>query len=115
MEFIFLNKNDLETDIITTVLIEEKIPFYLKKKVVKTCLFSDDIEEDDVMIIEEFYDIHTYTDLNHFDFVKIVANKKIEEIKKLERCFKKKVSKKDVCGLLKKNITNTNNRYKDKR
>ena len=48
MKFVFCDKSDLETDIITNVLYTEKIPYKLKSKKVHCCFIDE--EEEDVMM-----------------------------------------------------------------
>ena len=108
MEFVFNDKSKIEMNIITDVLYEEKIPYKLKKNILKS-VFIDDEDEEDFVIFEELYDIHCFTDLEHFDFVKHIAYKKIEDRIHLERSYLK-VRKKRVQRVSKKNITNTNSK-----
>lgn len=111
-EFVFTDKCKVEMDIITDVLDTENIPYKLKKYLIKDIIFCDD-EDDDFIMVEELYNIHCFTDLDHFDFVKHIAYKKIEDKVHLERNFllpayKRKVRKTNVQRVYKKNITNTN-------
>lgn len=114
MKFVFYDKTNDETNIITNILYTEKITYFVKEKIIKSFFFAEEEDDDCAIIVEKLYDIYVYTDLAHFDFVKIVANKKLKEIKKLERCYRKKVNKKNVCGLFKKNLANTNIRNTNK-
>ena len=109
MKFVFYDKCKVEMEIITDVLAEERIPYKIKKSVVKDFIFSEDDDDDDsICIVEEMYNIEVHTDLEHFDFVKAIAYKKIENRIHLERSFLKKVGKRNVQRVYKKNITNTN-------
>ena len=106
MKFIFYDKSKVEMNIITDILYEEKISYKIKPYIVKDYFF----DEEDFCIIEELYNIECFTDLEHFDFVKHIAYKKIKNRINLEKCYLKKVSKKYVQRVYQKNTTNTNNR-----
>lgn len=111
-EFVFTDKSIVEMNIITDVLIVEKIPYKLKTFIIKDYLFDDE-GETDFVIMEEMYNIHCFTDLEHFDFVKHIAYKKIEEKRKLEKnyllpAYDKKKVRRNVQRIHKKNSTNTN-------
>ena len=120
-KFVFYNKSEVEMNIITDVLYEEKILYKIKKFIVKDFIFNDDEEDEDFCIIEEMYNIYCFTDLEHFDFVKHVAYNKIENRMKLEKFYmlepyqeEKKVSKKHVQRVSKKNTANTNRKRRSK-
>ena len=113
-KFVFCDKSKVEMNIITDVLYDEKIPYKLETKEVKHFCFCDDEEEDDFVFVEEMYNIHCFTDLEHFDFVKHIAYKKINQRIYLERCALKKVSKKNVQRVSKKNTTNTHSKHRSK-
>lgn len=111
MKFVFYDKSKVEMEIITDVLSEERIPYKIKKYVVKDFIFSendDDDDDDGICIVEEMYNIEVHTDLEHFDFVKAIAYKKIENRIHLERSYLMKEGKRNVQRVHKKNITNTN-------
>ena len=110
MTFVFSDKSKVEMEIITDLLHEENIPYKIKRYVMHDFFFEEDEDEDNFVIIEELYEIDCYTDLYHFDFINALANKRIKDRIKLERCFMKKVRKQDVQRIYKKNITNTNNK-----
>lgn len=112
MEFVFSDKSKVEMDIITDVLYEEKIPYKIKKNIIKS-IFSDEDEDEDFIIVEELYDIHCFTDLEHFDFIKHVAYKKIENRIHLERSYLK-VRRKHVHRVSKKNSSDTNSKDRGK-
>ena len=114
MKFVFCDKSKTEMNVITNVLYEEKIPHKIRPYLVKDYFFSEDDDDDDFCIVEEMYNIEVYTDLEHFDFVKAIAYKKIKDRIQLEKCYIKKVSKKHVQRVHKKDITNTDNRNKGK-
>lgn len=118
MKFIFYDKSKVEMNIITDVLYEEKIPYKLKKYLVQDFVIEsdddDDDEEENICIIEEMYNIEIYTDLAHFDFIKQITDKKIQNRLQLEKCFLQESEKNNVLQLHKKNITNPNNRDKSK-
>ena len=113
MKFVFFDKIKTEFNIITDILNQENIPYKIQKKLVNNFFLDDD--DEDFVIVEELYDIHCFTDLKHFEFVKHIADKKIENRLNLERCFWKKARrKKNVQRISKKNITNTNRKNRDK-
>ena len=117
MKFIFYDKSAVEMSIITDVLYEEKIPYKIKKYIVKDFIFGDnedDEDDEDFCIIEELYNIEIYTDLEHFDFIKQIADERIKNRINLEKCFLQESEKDNVRQLHKKNTTNTNNRDKSK-
>ena len=115
MEFVFCDKSRIEMDIITDVLVEENIPYKIVTKIIKDYFFdNEDEDEEDFMIIEELYDIHCFTNFEHFEFVKHVGDKRIKQRIHLERSFLKKGSKKSVQRVHKKNTTNTNNKNRNK-
>ena len=111
MKFVFCDKSDLEADIITNVLYTEKIPYKLKSKKVHCC-FIDEEEEDCECVVKTVYDIYTDTDLEHYDFVKEISERKIMERVKLEFCYMRKARKPNVPRVHKKSITNTNSKDK---
>lgn len=94
-EFVFNDISKVEMNIITDVLESEKIPYKIKKYVTKDYFFDDE-DDDDFVIVEELYNVHCFTDLEHFDFVKHIAYKKIENRMNLEKCYLKKVRKKCI-------------------
>lgn len=112
-KFVFNDKSKVEMNIITDVLAEENIPCKILKFVVRD-FFFDDEDEEDFCIIEEMYNIECFTDLEHYDFVKHIAYKKIEDRMKLEKCYIKEASKKRVQRVSKKNPTNTNTKRRSK-
>lgn len=108
MKFVFFDKSNTEADIILRLLIQENMPFYIKRKVTKDIFFGED-DDEDIIICEELFDIHINTDLEHFDYIKSVADKRIENRIYLEKCYLKSSRKgRNVQRLFKKNITNTN-------
>lgn len=121
-QFVFCDKSKPEMEIITDVLYSENIRYKIKSFLVKEFIFDEAEDEDnddefeDFVIIEEMYNIICFTDLEHFDFVKHLANKKIKDRLNLERCYFKKAAKgKNVSRISKKNTTNTNKGNKSKR
>ena len=107
MKFVFCNKSELETDIITNVLYTEKIPYKVKSKKVHACFVDEEEDYCDCMV-QTVYDIFVNTDLDHFDFVKEISERKIMDRVKLEFCYMKKARKRNVQRIHKKGITNTN-------
>jgi hypothetical protein len=110
MKFVFYDKSKVEMNVITDILYAEKIPYKIRPYIVKDFFFGDDDEDDDdgFCIIEEMYNIECFTDLEHFEFVKSIAEEQIRNRLNLERCYLKKESKKRVQRVHKKNIANTN-------
>lgn len=118
-QFVFYDKSKTEMEIIIDVLASENIRYKIKSFLVKDFIFNEDDEEDDddeFIIIEEMYDITCFTTLEHFDFVKHLANERIKNKIHLERNYllpsyikkkKQKGKKKNVSRISKKNITNT--------
>lgn len=114
MEFVFCNKSKMEMDVITDVLHEENISYKIRKKVVEN-VFFDDEDDEDFVIIEETYEVHCFTDLEHFDFIKTITDEKIKNRIKLERCYIKKAKvRKDVQAISKKDNRDTINRNQSK-
>lgn len=115
MKFVFVDKSKVEMEIITNVLHEENIRYKIKSKIIKD-MFIDEDDEPDFIIVEELYDIECFTDLEYFDFVKYVADKRFENRIKLEKDYiSKKKARKDVQWLPKKNITNSDSKHRSKR
>lgn len=128
MNFVFCDKCKPEMEIITDVLYSEKIPYKINRFLVKDFIFDDndkEIEEDNeddedsgIVIIEEKYDIICFTDLEHFDFIKYLANEKIKKQIDLERNYLLPAydngEKKRVLRVFKKTIANTNKRNRSK-
>lgn len=121
MEFVFSDKCKVDMDVITDLLYEEKIPYKINKYIRQDYFFDEDDEEDDIVIVEELYNIHCFTDLDHFDFIKHLADKKIADRIKLESFYlmksykkKKEVSKKNVQRIHKKNTANPNSKNRNK-
>lgn len=111
MKFVFLEKSDLETDIITNVLYTEKIPYKIKSKEIRACFFDE--EEDYCEChVHTVYDIFVDTDLEHFDYIKYISEKKIQERVDLEICYMRKARRNNVSRIHKKDIANTNSRNK---
>lgn len=99
MKFVFLDKHELEADIITKILAQEKIPFKTKCKLKQlscenNCSCDDDknCENCDGIFIE-IYEIASYTDLEHFEFIKAITEKEIENINMLNKCYYKSSTK----------------------
>jgi len=113
MKFVFCDKSDLESDIITNVLYTEKIPYKVKSKEIHAC-FYDEEEDYCECMVKTVYDIFVDTDLEHYDFVKAISEQKIMERVKLEFCYMKKARKRNVPRIYKKGITNTNSRNQSK-
>lgn len=112
MRFVFCDKSDLETDIITDMLYTEKIPYKVKSKPVYVC-FADEEEEDCECIHKTIYDIYVNTDLEHFDFIKVIAEKKIRERVKLELSYLKK-ARRNVQRVHKKSVADTDSKNPSK-
>lgn len=113
MKFVFYDKSDLETDIITDILYTEKIPYKIKSKEVDVCFFDEEEEICDC-VVKTVYNIYVNTDLDHFDFVNTIAEKKIMERVHLEFCYMKEEKERNVQRVHKKSSTNTNSRNKSK-
>ena len=88
--FIFTNCTETEADIITNFLAQENILFKTKER--KRPIYYDENDDDPSDYIS-IYDIDCYTDLEHFDFIKVIANKKIEKLRVLDKIFYSKVGK----------------------
>ena len=92
MIFVFADKNKYETDIITKILLQEKIWFKIKERQIPVD-YGDEEPCDYVSI----FDICCYTDLIHYNFIKSIINKKINRIKQLDKMYySKKIGKKNV-------------------
>ena len=98
MKFVFLDNSEYEADIITKVLSQENILFKTKER--KLPVYFDD-EDDEPCDYMSLYDITCFTDLAHYDFVKKITNKKIDNIKILNKIYYTKKAakrgKKSVC------------------
>ena len=92
MNFVFLDNNEYEADIITKVLSQENILFKTKER--RLPLYIDDDDEEPCDFVS-LYDITCFTDLAHYDFVKKITNKKIDDVKILNKIYyTKKAAKK---------------------
>lgn len=88
--FIFSNNTENEADIIANFLSQENISFKTKER--KEPIYSD-CEEYEPYDYISIYDICCFTDLEHFDFVKTITSKKIENYRKLNKLFYSKTGK----------------------
>lgn len=93
MKFVFYDKMEYEADIIADILDSEGIKFQTKQYFVEIPMFPDSIEDDEFAVSERF-DITVNTSVEHFDFVKRLADEKIEHINKLNRCYYKQPASK---------------------
>ena len=93
MRFVFFDKTETEMELIVEVLKSENIYYKIERKITHSCFFDIE-EEEDFIISEEFYNIICFTDLNHFDFVKKIAEEKIENMYHLEKCYIKSFKRK---------------------
>ena len=93
MKFVFSDNNEHEANIIANFLNQENISF--KTSVRKVPIFID-YEDDEPYDFVEIFDITCNTDLEHFDFVKNITNKKIKAIRDLNRIYYTKEVKKRV-------------------
>ena len=113
MKFVFCDKSDLETNIITNVLQTEKIPYKVKSKKVHACFYDEEEDDYECMFqVANVYDIFVNTDLEHYDFVKAIAENEIRKIVKLEICYMKQARRRYVQRVHKKSIANPNSRDK---
>ena len=78
--FLLEKKHPIETDIIVDILKSERIPYKLKA-----------IKQEYYFIPSKIlgYDIEIYSDLEHFDFAKILINQRLNNIGMLEVAFDK--------------------------
>ena len=90
MKFVFLDKNAVETDIITDILSTENIRYKVAEKPVT--IISMPLMTTEILM----YDIEINTTLEYFDFVNRIANRKIKELVKLEKCYAKQVKKRKI-------------------
>lgn len=81
MKFVFLNKNPVETDIIIDILTNEHIGYKIKEQAVS--IISTPFISTELIT----YDIEINTSLEYFDFINKIANKKMKQLLKLERCY----------------------------
>ena len=88
--FVFPNNTENEADVIAEFLLQENIPFKTKER--KEPIFCD-CEDDEPYDYISIYDISCYTDLQHFDFVKTITDKKIEKFRALNKVFYSKIGK----------------------
>lgn len=93
MKFVFFDKNDLEADIIKEILSQEGIPHITRERTIAFLMSEEDEDEVNDYFVTKSYDIEVRTDLEHFDFIKKLSDKKIAQRKMLERCFSKKSRK----------------------
>lgn len=88
MIFYFNDKNDFEKRIIDDILCEH----HIKHKIITNHIPYDSEEEED--FIDEIYiisyDIQVDTSLEMFDYLKWLVDKRIIQVVKLNKCFKKK-------------------------
>lgn len=89
--FVFPNNTESEADIIANFLAQENISFKTKER--KEPIYCD-CEDDEPCDYLSIYDIVCFTDLEHFDFVKNITSKKIENFRNLNKIFYSKTAKK---------------------
>ena len=114
--FVFPNNTESEADIVANFLAQENIPFKTKER--REPIYCD-CEDDEPCDYIPIYDITCFTDLQHFDFVKIKTDKKIENFRALNKVFYSKIGKrsKKVRERIEKvlNKKNINDEKKQKR
>ena len=113
-EFVFTDNNENEADIITNVLYQENILFKTRQRKVPVYCDCEDDEPCDYM---DIYDISCFTDLEHYDFVKSITDKKIERIRTLNKVFFTKNGKrsKKVIARMEKTLNNANRNIHNKK
>lgn len=89
MNFNFVDKTEMEADIIAEVLKSENILFKtIKRNVVAHCVCEDGCEDEYMPPVTiPIYTISVYTTIEHFEFVKKITENRIKNIKMLDRCF----------------------------
>jgi len=113
--FVFPDNTEKEADIIVDFLSEENISF--KTKVRKEPIYCDG-ENDEPCDYIPIYDIVCFTDLQHFDFVKTITDKKIKNFRALNEIFYSKIGKRSkkvrerIEKVLNKNINDEKKRRK---
>lgn len=90
MIFCFPDNNENEADIIANFLAQENILFKTRERKIPVYCECDEDEPCDYISI---FDIYCNTDLQHFDFVKNITDKKIKTIRTLNKVFYEKVAK----------------------
>lgn len=100
MKLYFIDKSEIETEIITDILYSEGIRFQIERHAEVLMPF----------IIGEVCDIACYTDYEHFEYVKYLFKKAKKRYTRLERCFSKR-ERKNVQRVSKKITTDTDNRH----
>lgn len=116
MNFNFIDKTELEADIIAEVLQSENIAFKTKKRYAHAyydipngndCEFASSITI-------PIYTITAFTTVEHFEFVKKITEERLKNIRLLNRCFyeNEDEDKDEFFELCEENFTNTNCRHK---
>lgn len=95
MKFVFPDCNEYEANIIANFLAQDNIIFKTYQRKVPLYIEYEDDEPYDYI---DIYDIVCNTDLAYYDFAKNIINKKIKEIKDLNKIYymKEKKGKKRV-------------------
>ena len=88
MIFYFADKNDFEKRIIEDILSEHHIGY----EVITNHLQVEMESEDDIYIVS--YDIKVNTTLEMFDYLKWLLDKRIIQVVKLNKCYRKRMRQK---------------------
>lgn len=88
MSFNFIDKTEIEADIIANVLQSENIMFKTKRRYIHAYYDgdNDDFELQNPIIIP-IYTITAFTTIEHFEFVKKITEDRMQNIKRLNKCF----------------------------
>lgn len=89
MIFYFNDKNNFEKHIIEDILSDH----HIKHKVITNYMDVGIEEEEDTNIYIVSYDIKVDTSLEMFDYVKWLVDKRIIQVVKLNKCYKKRGAK----------------------
>lgn len=88
MIFYFTDKNDFEKRIIEDILSDNHIGYKVITNYIDAEITADDKEYDDIYIVS--YDIKINTSLEMFDYLKWLVDKRIIQVVKLNKCYRKR-------------------------
>lgn len=99
MKFVFVDKNSIETDIITDILAEEHIQYKVLEQ--HTMVMSMPFMATEIVT----YNIEVNTSLEYFDFINELVNEKIRNYTDLEAFYRMPSYRKNRKSRIKKEVT----------
>lgn len=114
MNFNFIDKTELEADIIAEVLQSENIAFKTKKRYAHAYYDTpnDNGCEFASSITIPIYTITAFTTIEHFEFVKKITEERLKNIKLLNKCFYESEDEDEFFELYQEDFADTNCKHK---